>query len=131
MLSVLLVDASVTNKLQSIVETKTSTQSIKSDEISNFEANIISEAMKILVVNEQCSLIKQFSVSSNFSFDCRHKYLPIDFMLKHQSGEEKILTGYMGSKTNELFARQENSDVCAKIRRLIFIFFSISKHLKF
>ena len=82
-----------------------------------FDAKISSESSKHLVVNGHCSLINQFSLSVNFSFDCNWKYLPIDFVLKHHSGEEKILTAYMDSHTNELLNHQELSETCVKIRR--------------
>ena len=115
----ILVDASLTNMLHTItLETHASTPSTKeTDKKVEFTASITSDTMKILVVNEHCNLIKQFSLSHNFSFDCRHKYLPIDFLLKHHTGEEKVLTGYMHSNINELFPKQEISDVCVKIRR--------------
>ena len=62
-------------------------------------------------------MIDKFSLSTNFSYDCHWKHLPIDFHLKHHSGEEKILTAYLKSDTNELVNTQELSDTCVKIRR--------------
>ena len=100
----------LTDKLH--VKLEQSSETTKSNEFSslNFQPEVISESNKILVVKEHCSTLRGFSLSKNFTFDCFLKYLPIEFVLKHSSGNETLLT-------NELQNRQENSDVCRKVRR--------------
>ena len=119
----------ITNKLNVKLESHTSKTS-KQPEIdtSKFEAQVISETNKILIVNGHCSLVREFSLSYNFSFDCQVQYLPIDFKLKHHSGSETLLTAYLTS-TNELQNRQEMSNICRKLRRYYFFTHHFS-HIK-
>ena len=109
----------LTNKLN--VKLESTTQSTKPPDIesSPFKPQIISDTNEILVVNGHCNLIRSFSLSNNFSYDCLLTFLPIDFMLKHHSGSETLLTAYMDS-TNELNNRQDVSRICRKIRRYLF-----------
>ena len=85
-------------------------------DITSFEPQIISEHNKILIVNGHCSIIREFSLSSNFSFDCLLKHLPIDFILKHHTGSDTLLTAFI-DRDNELLTRQDVSNICRKIRR--------------
>ena len=106
----------LTNKLNVKLESTTQSTKAPESDSSSFKPQVFSDTNKILVVNGHCSLIRGFSLSSNFSYDCQLKYLPIDFMLKHHSGSETLLTAYMGS-TNELNVRQDISPICRKIKR--------------
>lgn len=114
--------STLTNKLKVKLEssTRTSTTITKIPEVDKdgFDPQVISETNKILVVNGHCNLINRFSLSNNFSYDCRLKYLPIDFLLRHHTGNENVLTAYLHSN-NELYPRQEISNSCQKIRRYL------------
>ena len=113
----------ITNKLNVKLEQSNAPLSNNSSNHSNisFEAQVHTEKQKILVSHEKCYLIKEFSLSPNFSYDCYWKYLPIEFLLNKHSGEKAILNAYL-DKDNELIHEQEITNVCQKIRRLFFNF---------
>ena len=109
----MVVEGSVlTSKLNVKLESAKATTTTKSPEIEkdNFEPQVFSEIYKILAVNGHCSLINSFSLSHNFTFDCHLKYLPIDFLFKHHSGNENLLTAYMHTN-NELFKVKVNLNI--------------------
>ncbi len=101
-------------KLESLITTKP-TKTVENDAFE-FDPQVFSENNKILIVNNHCSVIRSFSLSQNFSFNCYDKHLQIDFILKHHTGE-KILTSYLDEQNNELHNKQETTFVCRKIRR--------------
>jgi hypothetical protein len=84
---------------------------------AEFQAEVFSEKNKFLVLGGVLHLINKFSLSHNFSFSCYLKYLPIDVLMDHYSGEEKVGTAYLDPSDSELLAEQEETSICRKVRR--------------
>ncbi len=111
------VETTATNvKLESLITTKSSRN--QEGKAFEFDPQVNAEINKILTVNNHCNIIRSFSLSQNFSFNCFEKYLPIEFVLTHHSGE-KLLTAYLDTNNNDLQINQELLTVCRKIRRQI------------
>ena len=107
--------ASITDKIISKRQSEAQSNS-KSNSSNNFEPRVKSNTNKLLTINGQCHIINKFSVADNLSFACNQKYLPIQFVLQHFSGEDRVYIGYMNPTSNELSDKQVTSN-CRKIRR--------------
>ena len=107
----------ITNKIKARLE-HTSTTEKTPIETANitFVPQVHTDTHKILIVNDKCHLINEFSLSNNFNFDCYNKYLPIEFVLENHTGTKAILRAFL-NKNNEMIHHQQVSNVCQKIKR--------------
>ncbi|CAF1109792.1 unnamed protein product [Brachionus calyciflorus] len=64
-----------------------------------------------------CLKVRQFYVSANNTFNCKHSFLRIEFFVENKEKIKILTTGFLAAHGGYVHTQQRTSELCKKIRR--------------
>ncbi len=101
-------------KLEQITSGSTSNDNTK-NQASKFIPKIITDKKKIFCEEKICTIVHNFTLTDINALDCNDRFLSIQFEITNSV----VAIGFLDSNANEIFLKQNKSDICLKIKRLV------------